>query len=168
MPNGFDIGQFGASDVSLIKSIIEEKRDFIPYEAEFRGRNETRVSKSASFTNSVGTKVIFIVPENSTLFITAAYVTIYTNTTTTREFGSVTIFFDNSSTGDVLLTVGNHSHLSNANNVSLSFPMPIKVDAGQRLVLFNSQSDHSGDGGIIGWLEKKEVLTTVPVVAPPQ
>lgn len=159
MTNGDDIGQLGVSNVSLIKSVIEEKRDFLPDEKEFRARRETIVTQQAQDAQ-IGTTTVFTVPENSTLFITHASVSTINDAASNEQMSL--------SGGGDLFICSWQVQAGNVVNMSYSFTMPVRAEAGRVISFNHSQASIRTSVLIIGWLERKEVLTTIPVVAPPQ
>lgn len=158
-----NIGNIGESDVSLKKSVVEEARDFLPNEKEFRGRHEQQVVLGELFAAN-GT--LITVPEKSTLFITGAWVNILNNSTSSAASTRIII------RGQFILIaqVGNTptAGLFVTNSIALSYPMPIRLEAGESVSVTVSPAAGTGSAGIIGWIERKEVLTSRPVVAPPQ
>jgi len=161
LTNGLAIGRVGESDVSLVKSVFEENRDFIPNESEFKGRKEEQILRNG--VASATPTILFTVPANNTLFITSCHLRGHNVDT---DLQSCRIDIDGATNRGILiaLSVG-----LGHDNGQVSFNMPVKVVSGQSVTLHNSPAVNTiAGGGFIGWLERKEVLTSRPVVAPPQ
>jgi len=153
------------ANVPLLKSVVEERRAFLPTESEWNARNSDEIIiRDAEFTNTTGV-TLFGVPQNTTLFITSAWCTSIID----AEAGDeprvsiiVSEYVGSASQGKIIgcasLSKG-IGDVSNANSVAMNYSMPIKVNAGSTVELVKSTGSITSlaMGGFSGWLEKKKV-----------
>jgi len=151
-----EFAPIGFSDVPLTKSVLAERREFIKTWAEWQADHAELIVIDRASTSG-GAATIFTVPVNNTLYITGAYVG---GKVELVVAGSVGIHIRVVSLPRVIINAqfaGNS--LDNSGNNALSYPMPIKVEA-EQVVIISSSTQVSGEGGFIGFLVKKDTGAT--------
>lgn len=129
-----------------IQSRRLQKERFTPTFLEWAGRNFELVLESESASN--GSTLLFLVPESLNLFITGAWIS--TRSTVEADVG---ISFGEDTSQNIILNL--RADAVTSQNISLSYPMPIKVVSGVNVFITASGIGHTGTGGIIGFTTRK-------------
>jgi len=135
---------FQGEDVPLSEDILKKKVEFVKTWIEWSAENREQILFSDTVSN--GTVTLHAVAAGTTVWITSAFVT-------HRIISAARIIIHvlGSTTEKNLITA------SQGNSNSVSFPMPIKVEAGDTIFLTLSGIGESGIGGITGWIEPKKI-----------
>lgn len=158
-----DFAPIGFSDVALTKSVLEEKREFIPSEAEWKARNEVQIIESAGVGEESST-LIYTVPEKKHAFLTNVWMTLLDEAGTGRLRAELEIR-SGSAVRRRILVMGVDGGSKTTQTLALALPMPIKLFEGETIHVDTTLSSVGADGraeaGVIGWEENKEVLQQV-------
>lgn len=164
------VGEIGAfdevSNKELISDLLEKSpREFIPTEAEFKGRTETQIIAQANVTSTEG--LLFTVPDNQTLWITSAFLTgtveqgiknaSFNTKLSIRPIGGGALSLKDilaQELAEATIDAEAHAHFSMAN----TFPMPIKVEQGSEVILKPIGGEGRSRAGFQGWIEKRRVI----------
>jgi len=137
----------GSSDIVPI--VLRETREFLPTEAEWHAKNDLQITRS-TVTSSLD-NLLFEVPNNNILFITSAFLSARKITAS----GFVEIVTTNAAGQDIFQLVGLSLDVGQNSSISLTFPMPIKVE--NSFTIRSKLENLSGrySAGFSGWLESK-------------
>jgi len=161
----------GFSAVPLVKSVLTEKREFLPTESEWRAKNEVQFGESGQALQGNST-TLYTVPAGKESFLTNCYLSIANDPDSTADATAtlriqtgtsvrIEIFQVRAQEGQSATDVTG-SHVFLAYNLN----MPVKMFGGESLVINNTSSQSAvAAGGGIGWEQFKEVT---PTQAPPQ
>lgn len=141
---------FEGENVVLAEDVIKKLRNFIPTESEWRGRTEEIIVRESGTTT---TTTIFTVPKNKTLFITYAFVTAI-NSGSINGNGAAGLRISKFGGLDILNAGFFNLQESVATN-AVNFTMPIKVDAGETVIIDAGVAGIKCSAGFMGWLESK-------------
>lgn len=133
----------GLSQVSLKKSVIEVIREFFPTEAEWAARNQEQIIVNASA--SASNVPLYTVPDNKTLFITSINLAARNDHATIANAASIG--------KDPIDLISVTLRPDSVATASLSFPMPLKYNAGNVITLFASAVNIVASAQLQGWLE---------------
>ena len=119
------------SDVPLEEDILKKKIDFVKTWLEWAAEN--REQKVQFLSASGGQSVNFVVANNITFFITNVHIDLSTETGATGGASSANLFIEGTSKR---LGILNHREINQQPLVStyqMSFPMPIKIQANEKI-----------------------------------
>lgn len=135
------------SDVPLEEDILKKPVEFVNSWVEWSAQNREQILRQNAATS--GTATIFTVPAENTLWITSIQLS-GTKTGITGTFSTLEI--ENRTTLASLTFV----NAGDNNSTTISFPMPIKVEGGERIVV-QGQTNCFARGIITGWIEPKRI-----------
>jgi len=143
---------FEGEDVPLEQDILKKKVEFIRTEAEHNAR-VSEIVRANGFVGGGSTDITFFtVPENKTLFITA--VSLGAASDGGGLGGGMQFSIHVGGINNQIIVLRMIDDIAGYSSNAVSFPMPIKVDSGQAVIIrSNNTTDGSADGCIVGWLE---------------
>ena len=151
-----DIG--GEGGIVLKKSVVKDKeREFFPTLLEHKGRTETILIRSGERTSS-NRVIIYTVPANTTTFITGAWLSQSAKGSPGGEKSELAV----ENVGSLLeipCRDPNSGQIATPINttISMSYPMPIKMESGQSMTIDNPSGCQT-NFGFVGWEEQKKVI----------
>lgn len=131
--------ELGASPVALTKEkVLQEEKDYV---VDFKDwAADGNIEQVILYRSSEGT--LYTVPKNYTLFITSCYLSAHS--TAARTFTSINL-------SDRVVIFGLNLIQNTTAEGSISFPMPIRANSGEA-ILMNTGGVNSTFGGIHGFL----------------
>jgi len=146
---------FQGSDVPLSENILKKPIEFVRSWLEWAADNREQVSSSRG---SIGS--LFVVPAKNTFYLTGAWIHLSTRNNNANQI-DISIKYGSSTSEKVLSCGVKNSNLvgqpNHSNSISMTFPMPIKIQAGQDIELDRSATGSAFVGGIFGFLEPKKI-----------
>lgn len=143
---------FQGEDTVLEEDILKKKIEFVKSWVEWAADNFKQIIESQTRT-SAGTSTILTVPDNKTIFITSAWISIVSIASVGAAAGQGVIEVGGSA---ILGTEGWNANL-NTNSTNLDFSMPIKVEAKQLITFRTNLAEIKGVGGIVGFQIDKKI-----------
>lgn len=134
--------------VDIIKT---ENTEFYPTHSEWAAINRPQIFVSTGASVTATTETLYTVPDNQTLFISSLWANIADDASAAR--GDVVIKTNIAQAKLILLSkIAQNS----TNAISISYPMPIRVEGGDE-VQMEVSANCKGDGGFVGWIEDKRI-----------
>lgn len=134
---------------------IEEKKYFYPTWAEWAAKNREQVMV-AELSSSASDEVIYTVPEEFNLFITSAFISISKDADAVGGISTARLMIN--TTQQQIFAIRVTRDRAGYINLSNSFPMPLKLNAGDVLIVRNPYASSDTFAGFQGFLEKGSQL----------
>ena len=148
----------GESKVPLDKNIIPDRpREFFPTFLEWISDGNAEQILDNAQQSGTGETTIFTTPENFTFFLTSVHLSSDAAGGGGVSSALATIFFGSSNSIKRLLS---HRHvLASPDHVtsSLAFTMPMKLNAGESIIINNGHSTFQSVANITGFLLPKKI-----------
>ena len=141
---------FQGADKLLEENILKQPLLFFRTWAEWATENSTRqfIEKVSRF--GAGSIVILTVPENQTFFLTSAMISLSAGTSSSTLFLGIPQFTD----AEILqITVFS----GRTDSISLSFPMPLKINQGEQLRITNTGALSTATACVQGFFVSKRI-----------
>lgn len=147
---------FQGGDVPLSENILKKDVDFVKTWVEWAADTRERITRSATSNEDM-----FVVPEKNTLFITVAWITVAASGTTGNNV-RCEISIDGNTRTLITCRIKDNSLVGVAppmsNSISQSYPMPIKIEAGEAVRYTQTASSSANSkGGFTGFLVPKRL-----------
>lgn len=153
---------FQGEDVALEKDILKKREDFIRDEKEWSAKNRRQINVQASGSGTTQI-TMFTVPNNFELFVTSASMWgHHGGAVGSVQSASLVLTIpddsDNPVDATTILRIPSQSGISHTLVTSNSYPMPIRVPSGGRVLLNGNGTNGShAEATLQGWLEAKKI-----------
>jgi len=149
---------FQGEDFVLTKDVLKPKsKEFVSTESEWSAKNRIFIGKSqgAAAIDVASETIIYTVPQNRVVFITAGWITFDAFQGTLAHTSD--LYWGTSTTGlnNIMLKVSRNA-IGSQGDVAISFPMPIKVPAGEDIKV--RVLGGGADAGILAWEEDRILI----------
>jgi len=153
-----DLANLGASDVPLKEAVIKKppvEQPFQQTKLEWAARNRKQILASG-VDEAAGSTVIYQVPDNIEFFLTSASASLVDNAGGIGGVLTGSMFIRNQPSGLVTNLFVLQVNDNNSLVASQTYPMPLKLEQGQEIVLFGSATAPI-QGNIQGFEEPKQI-----------
>lgn len=144
------------SDKVLEEDVIKKSREFFPTFMEWVADGNAEQILDAGSRLVIGAGVIYRVPANKTFFLTNAHLS---SDVVAGGAGSseVNLYFRNTKVQNKLISHHHDMVRPDHATSSINFPMPLKLDAGEEVIIVNDHAAFRSIANIQGFLLPKKI-----------
>jgi len=143
-------------DVTLSKDILRQPTEFVKTWSQWAAQNRKEFTAAVGVTD-ITTKDFDTVDDGTTLYITSAYINIANSGAAGVFPMQASLTIRNAGGGVVSEFLSINCGSGGNNNISVTFPTPIRLDQGQFVRLQGFDLGTQASAGIFGWLEPTRI-----------